>query len=167
MNPIICFIDDSEFEHDLVRREIAPQAEGITFVQAEAFEETVEILGDRVPALFLLDLWGQDPDVPHPAITPREELEETAAGIPDLRSVFDGLETFPGDRTNEYLKRLFRIVDGWRTLFEGACARIGQNRKYGLGNLRMVRERFPGVPARLLHPKIPDQRRRRHVPCRV
>jgi len=148
MKPIIiCFIDDSDFEHDLVRHEIAPQAEGMTFLQTTTFEEAVEGLGEQQPALFLLDLWGQDPDVTHPEITPREELEETAARIPDLESVFHGLDTFSGDSTNEYLKRLFRIVDGWRTLFEGACARIGQNRKYGLRNLRLARERYPEAAA--------------------
>lgn len=147
MRPVICFIDDSDFEHELVRQEIAPQADRYAFIQAATFDEAVELLGLNSPALFLLDLWGQDPDVADPVITPKETLLEEAARIPDLNSVFHGLDEFPGDRNNEYLKRLFRIVDGWRTLFEGACARVGQNRKYGLANLRRARERFPGVPA--------------------
>ncbi len=147
MTPIICFIDDSDFEHDLVRREIAPQAETFTFVQAYTFEEAVEKLASADPALFLLDLWGQDPDVPEPVITPKEALAEKASGIPSLESVFQDLDTFPGDRSNEYLKRLFRIVDGWRTLFEEACAGVGQNRKYGLANFSLARERYPSVPA--------------------
>jgi len=147
MKPVICFIDDSDFEHGLVRQEIAPQAEGFDFVQAKDFEEAASILEQKVPALFLLDLWGQDPDVTKPVITPKDDLEQEAAAIPDLSSVFDGLDSFPGDRNNEYLKRLFRIVDGWRGLFERACAGVGQNRKYGLTNLKKVRDRYPGVPA--------------------
>jgi len=38
-------------------------------------------------------------------------------------------------------------VDRWRNLFEEVCDRIGQNGKYGLGNLRQVRKDYPGVPA--------------------
>jgi DNA-binding NarL/FixJ family response regulator len=147
VRPAICFIDDSDFEHDLVRAEIAPQSESHAFVQAHTFEEAEERLGPAAPSLFLLDLWGQDPDVPEPVITPLETLQERAAAIPDLESVYQGLDAFPGDRNNEYLKRLFRIVDGWRNLFEAACAGVGQNRKYGLRNLALARERYPGVPA--------------------
>ena len=147
MRPAICFIDDSDFEHGLVRREIAPRSAVYAFVQAHTFEEAETLLGSARPALYLLDLWGQDPDVPEPTITPQAVLEEQAAAIPDLDSVYRDLETFPGDRNNEYLKRLFRIVDGWRNLFETACAGVGQNRKYGLRNLSLARERHPGVPS--------------------
>lgn len=147
MNPLICFIDDSDFEHELVRQEIAPQAPGYAFLQAYTFEDAMKGLGSCPPALFLLDLWGQDPDVAEPVITPKPSLAQTASRIPGLDSVFDGLDVFPGDRPNEYLKRLFRIVDGWRDLFEEACAAVGQNRKYGLANLRRARETYPGVPA--------------------
>ncbi len=147
MKPAVCFIDDSDFEHELVRSEIAPQSEVYTFVQAYTFEEAVERLGSIRPAVFLLDLWGQDPDVAEPVITPRDALEQKAASIPSLDSVFRGLDAFSGDRNNEYLKRLFRIVDGWRSLFETACDGVGQNRKYGLANLAMARKRYPGVPA--------------------
>ena len=55
MEPIICFIDDSDFEHDLVREEIAPCAPEFTFVQAHTFDQAREKLGARVPILFLLD----------------------------------------------------------------------------------------------------------------
>ncbi|MBN2124610.1 MAG: hypothetical protein JW821_09980 [Deltaproteobacteria bacterium] len=146
MELIICFIDDSDFEHDLVRNEIAPAAPELTFVQAYTFDEAKEILGDRIPVLFLLDLWGQDPDVPRPVITPKDELAERLSGLRNLDWVYEGIEDVPGDRTNEYLKRLFTIVDGWRNLFEEACGRIGQNRKYGLANLGQVRIRYPDVP---------------------
>ena len=145
--PIICFIDDSDFEHDLVRNEIAPSAPDVLFIQAYTFEETKQELMGRHPSLFLLDLWGQDPEVKDPYLTPKAELEERLAGFKTLDQVYDGLETFPGDQTNEYLKRLFTIVDSWRHLFETACDRIGQNRKYGLKNLKDARAYYPDVPA--------------------
>jgi DNA-binding NarL/FixJ family response regulator len=147
MDLIICFIDDSDFEHDLMKKEIAPHAPGLTFVQAYTFEEAQERLGGKIPILFLLDLWGQDPDIAGPSITPREELEAMVSGFMTLDDVCEGLESHEADRNNEYLKRLFTLVDAWRTLFERVCDRIGQNRKYGLANLGHVRGHYPGVSA--------------------
>jgi DNA-binding NarL/FixJ family response regulator len=147
MKQIICFIDDSKFEHDLVRNEIASCDPEMEFVQADTFEEVRDILGTKAPGLFLLDLWGKDEDVRAPYITPREELEKKIACFPTLDNVYGGLDDFEGDVINEYLKRLFAMVDSWRTVFEEACNRVGQNRKYGLSNLRQVRKHYPGVPA--------------------
>ncbi len=147
MNPLVCFIDDSPFEHDLVRNEIAPWARDLTFLQAFTFEEMTELLEDRNPSLFLLDLWGYDEEVERPFLTPEEELRERVSRFPTLDQAYKGLESFTGDVNNEYLKRLFTIVDSWRSLFEEVCARIGQNRKYGISNLRKARNAYPGVPA--------------------
>lgn len=147
MEPIICFIDDSSFEHELVRNEISPADNGLEFVQAYTFNEARDILGKRIPGLFLLDLWGQDMDVTQPYIVPREKLEEMSSGINSLDYVYDGLDNFKGDRTNEYLKRLFSIVGSWRSLFEYACSKIGQNNKYGIQNIKSVRAEYPGIPA--------------------
>jgi DNA-binding NarL/FixJ family response regulator len=144
---IICFIDDSDFEHDLVRNEIAPSAPDILFIQTYTFEEAKQKLENLHPSLFLLDLWGQDPEVKEPYLTPKTEIEERIAGFKTLDQVYDDLESFPGDQTNEYLKRLFTIVDSWRHLFEMVCDRIGQNRKYGIANLKDARATYPGVPA--------------------
>ena len=146
MRRIICFIDDSDFEHDLVRNEIAPSSPELTFIQAHTFEEARDFLGQEIPVLFLLDLWGQDADVKQPEMTSRRDLEMQVAGFKSLEEVFEGLEDFPGDKANEYLKRLFTVVDGWRRLFEDVCNRIGQNRKYGLANLEQARQHYPGVP---------------------
>ena len=147
MKPLVCFIDDSDFEHDLVRKEIAPNAPDLEFLQVFTFEEARESLGTEVPDLFLLDLWGKDEDVLEPSITPREKLEERIARFPTLDHVYEGLDDHNGEVTKEYLRRLFAIVDGWRTLFEGVCDRIGQNRKYGISNLKQVRKYYFGVPA--------------------
>lgn len=147
MDLVICFIDDSAFEHELVRNEIATADNVLKFVQAYTFDEARESLGERIPGLFLLDLWGQDMDVYNPSITPREKLEELASRFNTLDNVYNGLDGFQGDRANEYLKRLFSIVDSWRSLFEYACSKIGQNNKYGIKNLKRARKEYPGVPA--------------------
>lgn len=147
MRPVICFIDDSEFEHTLVRQEIAACAPDLEFVLAYTFKEAREALRLGRPGLFLLDLWGKDHSVTDPYLLPRDELERRIAAFPSLQDVFSGLEVAGGDITNEYLKRLFGIVDGWRSLFEEVCEKIGQNRKYGLHNLDMVRTHYPRVPA--------------------
>jgi hypothetical protein len=147
MKPIVCFIDDSDYEHDLVRTEVAPAAPEMEFLQTYTFDEARLALDQRTPSLFLLDLWGQDEAVLTPRLTPKPELQEQVAHFPSLDQVYDGLEGLEGDVHNIYLKRLFRIVDCWRTLFEEVCNRIGQNRKYGLSNLERVRLFYPGVPA--------------------
>lgn len=145
--PIICFIDDSEFEHDLVQNAIAQCSPGLEFISAYTFEEAREVLSERMPALFLLDLWGRDEEVREPYIPGKEELGQRIAQFPGLDSIYSGLDDFRGDVHNEYLKRLFAIVDGWRNLFEDVCGRIGQSRQYGLSNLRQARRHYPGVPA--------------------
>ncbi|MBU2499542.1 MAG: hypothetical protein KKE57_11635 [Proteobacteria bacterium] len=147
MDLIICFIDDSPFEHDLVRQEITPAAPYLTFVQAYTFEEAMKRIGREIPVLFLLDLWGPDETVKNPSMMPKDELEKRLSEFKTLDAVYHGLEEFRGDRANEYLKRLFAIVDSWRNLFEEVCGRVGQNRKYGLANLSRARKHFPGVPA--------------------
>jgi hypothetical protein len=131
MKPFICFIDDSGFEHDLVRDEIAPCGPDLVFIQAFTFEEAREKLGTKVHGLFLLDLWGKDEEVREPHISSKEELERRIAHFPTLDHVYEGLDDFKGDVNNEYLKRFFAIIDSWRSLFEEVCGKIGQNGKYG------------------------------------
>jgi DNA-binding NarL/FixJ family response regulator len=147
MDLIICFIDDSDFEHDLVRNEIAPCAPDITFVQAHTFREADGMLRKKIPGLFLLDLWGQDTKVSEPYLTPKEELEVMVSRFNTLDYVYAGLDDYGENRNNEYLKRLFAIVDSWRAMFEKVCERIGQNRAYGLENFRQARMHYPGIPA--------------------
>ncbi len=144
MKEIICFIDDSPFEHKLIKEIIAPTAPELKFIQAYTFEEAKRLLKDERPSLFLLDLWGQDKTVKEPYITPEQELKDMASKLPSIEEIYKDL-----DKTNfnDYLRRVFSIVDGWRKIFETLCSRIGQNRKYGLNNLMLVRKYYPGVPA--------------------
>jgi DNA-binding NarL/FixJ family response regulator len=143
----VCFIDDSDFEHELVRTEIAANTPDFEFVQTYTFDEARRALGSRIPVLFLLDLWGQDPAVAEPSITGQEALKTRIAEFKALDRVYDDIDPHRTDHINEYLKRLFTIVDGWRRLFEDVCDRAGQNRKYGLANLQDARTHYPGVPA--------------------
>jgi len=141
---IICFIDDSPFEHDLVKNEISPFAPDIDFVQAYTFEEAQNILHDKNPSLFLLDLWGQDNSVANPYIISKDDLNREISRLPLLEQVYENVDKLD---FNGYLRRIFSIVDGWRKIFELVCSHIGQNRKYGLNNLMLVRRYYPGVPA--------------------
>jgi len=147
MKDIICFIDDSGFEHDLLQNEIAPCAPDLEFVQACTFEQAREELVTKIPSLFLLDLWGKDETIGEPYFFSRKKIEEKIAGFPDLDYVYGDLGDLKENDPNEFLKRLFAIVDNWRSMFEEICALAGQNRKYGLSNLARVREHYPDIPA--------------------
>ncbi len=142
MKEIVCFIDDSPFEHELVRDIIAPSAPDLEFIQAYTFDEAREKLNEKRPSLFLLDLWGQDREVKNPSIIEKEEIEKMASRLPTLDQVYEGEPDI-----NEFLRRLFTIVDGWRKIFEAACSKAGQNRKYGLENLMLVRKHYPEAAA--------------------
>ena len=76
MGPVICFIDDSDFEHDLVRNVISPSAPDIDFIQAYTFDEARDLLRSKIPVLFLLDLWGRDMEVKRPYLMSKEELKK-------------------------------------------------------------------------------------------
>jgi len=143
MKDIVCFIDDSPFEHELVKNIIAPVAPDLEFLQAYTFDEIQSLLNGRTPSLFLLDLWGQDKDVKDPYIMPKEEVKKMADALPSLEEIYNNLGS---QDFNEYLRRIFTIVDGWRKIFETVCSKIGQNRKYGLRNMILARKHYPDVP---------------------
>jgi len=147
MRPIFCFIDDSPFELEVFSQHIPVAAPGLEFILGSTYEEVRKKLGDRYPCLFLLDLYGRDPDLVSPGLPPREDLEARIQGHGSLQEVYAGLDDFPGDKINEFLKRLFHLVDPWRQLFYYASRAAGQNIKYGLGNLAAARREFPAAAA--------------------
>ena len=143
----ICFIDDSPFERDLFTR-VLGRTRNWDPVVAETFEQAREMLGERIPLLWLLDLWGNDPaGSARPKLMDPDDLERKAKRIPGPGYVWDGLEDFSGDRPNEYLKRFYTIVSGWSGLFLEAARAADQTRAYGLHNLARVRERYPETAA--------------------
>ena len=143
----VCFIDDSPFERDLFSR-VYGSAASWDLVVAETFDRAVEALAGRTPLLWLLDLWGNDPQgSASPRLLDSRELAAKAAAINTLEAVFAGLEEFPGDRPNEYLKRLYTIVSGWSELFMEAAKAADQTKAYGLFNLAQVRRHYPHTTA--------------------
>jgi hypothetical protein len=146
MLPIVCFIDDSSFELEIFSECFIPAAPGLDFVIGHDYEQVKAELGDRQPCLFLLDLYGQDPDL-NPGMPSKDELKKAMAGFSSLDDVYQGLDDFPGDKTNEFLKRLFHLTDGYRRMFYQAARQAGQNLKYGLGNLDLARRDYPAASA--------------------
>lgn len=145
MPPIFCFIDDSSFELDLFARTLIPQAPDLEFVLGQSYGQVREKLGERHPCLFLLDLYGADPNLSESRLPSREELEGEIAGFGGLDEVYQGLADYRGDRTNEFLKRLFRLTDQWRNLFHRVSRLAGQNINYGLENLMAARRDYPAA----------------------
>ncbi|MDY6851576.1 MAG: hypothetical protein SV487_05830 [Thermodesulfobacteriota bacterium] len=145
MLPIVCFIDDSPFELEVFERNIIPASSGMEFILGSTYDEVRRELEERYPCLFLLDLYGRDSTMAAPGIPSREEMESEIKSFASLDSVYDGLDDFPGDKTNEFLKRLFHITDPWRRLFYQASRTAGQNIKYGLGNLAAAGRDFPAT----------------------
>ena len=147
MSPIFCFIDDSAFELDVFLNDLAPLIKGVEFMVGADYESVRRQVGRRYPCLFLLDLYGRDPELPVRAIPDRAGLESRLMNMGSLDNVYNGLEQASGDPTNEYLKRLFHLADEWRKLFHQTAGAAGQNTKYGLGNLKKARHDFPAAAA--------------------
>ena len=147
MLPIFCFIDDSPFELDVFLTSIAPKARNIEVITGHTYGAIKEQLGDRYPCLFLLDLYGRDEKAGPASIPPLPEIEKEISAFKSLQDVYEGLDHFPGDRTNEYLKRLFHLTDSWRDLFYKASRKAGQNINYGLCNLESVQRDYPAAAA--------------------
>ena len=143
----VCFIDDSPFERDLFAR-VYGSTPGWDPVVAETFAQAREMLGNRIPLLWLLDLWGNDPlGSAEPELISPQELARKAAQIRNLESVWEGLDGFQGDVPNEFLKRFYSVLSGWSTLFLETAALADQTRAYGLYNLSQVRRHYPDTVA--------------------
>lgn len=143
----VCFIDDSPYERNLFDQ-VYGQLGSWELVIAETFDQAREKLGERIPLIWLLDLWGNDPlGSAQPQLIGRDVLTAKAGEINTLGAVFEGLEEFPGDKPNEYLKRFYTIVSGWSGLFLEAAKAADQTVAYGLYNLARVREHYPGTTA--------------------
>ena len=145
MPPVFCFIDDSAFELDVFARGIATSASQLEFILASTYDEVKQQLDGRYPCLFLLDLYGRDPSLTDTGIMGRTEIEAKVKSFGDISSVYRELDQFSGDKTNEFLKRLYHITDPWRQLFHYASRKAGQNTKYGLNNLSSVHRDFPAA----------------------
>ncbi len=150
--PVYCFIDDSPFELKLFKNVIAPHRPDIQFIYADTYLKCEKQLSDSglYPALFILDLYGREGLKESLKLPPQELLEQQIKNIPGLDIAYDGLGKYDRDKNlqaNEFLKRLFSILNEWRQLFSDQCANLDQGSQYGINNLLHVKRNYPTVAA--------------------
>ncbi len=150
--PVYCFIDDSPFELQLFKDVIETVSPGIQFVYASTYDECHRQLDEQklYPSLFILDLYGREGLQEDVSIPNKEMLEAQIEKIPDLNVAYDGLEKYNRDKNlqaNEFLKRLFSILNEWRNLFSEQCASLDQGSQFGINNLLSVRQDYSPVTA--------------------
>jgi len=150
--PGYCFIDDSPFELKLFGDVIESRFPGIHFIYAGTYDECQRLLDEQklYPSLFILDLYGREGIQEDVRIPQKELLEARIDKIPSLNVAYDGLEKLNSDKNlqaNEFLKRLFSILNEWRSLFADQCASLDQGSRFGINNLQSVRQDYPSVTA--------------------
>lgn len=148
--PVYCFIDDSPFELKLFKDVIESHSPGIQFIYAATYDECHSRLDEQklYPSLFILDLYGREGVQENVCIPQKESLQPRINVIPDLNIVYDNLEKYDYDKNlqaNEYLKRLFSILNAWRNLFSEQCTNLDQGSRFGINNLLRVRKNYPSV----------------------
>jgi len=150
--PVYCFIDDSPFELKLFSDVIETRFPGIHFLYAGTYDECHRLLDEQnlYPSLFILDLYGREGIQGDVCIPRKELLEARIDEIPNLNVAYDGLEKHNSDKNlqaNEFLKRLFSILNEWRNLFADQCASLDQGSRFGINNLQSVRQDYPTATA--------------------
>ena len=150
--PVYCFIDDSPFELKLFSDVIETRFPGIHFLYAGTYDECHRLLDEQklYPSLFILDLYGREGIQEEVHIPQQELLEARIDEIPNLNVAYDGLEKHNNDKNlqaNEFLKRLFSILNEWRNLFADQCASLDQGSRFGINNLQSVRQDYPTATA--------------------
>lgn len=167
--PIFCFIDDSPFERALFLEVFPRHAPHLRFITAHTFGECEAMLRhDGVePALFILDLYGPTGATASP-VPEQAELARQTQGFVTLDEVYRNLEQYRAElQVNEFLKRLFAIVEQWRHLFREHAAALDQSRQYGVANLNVAKARYPQTPAVMYTRKgiFPDAVALWHLAC--
>ncbi len=150
--PVYCFIDDSPFELKLFKDVIEASNPGIQFIYANTYAECDCQLTELVlyPSLFILDLYGRERLHENINIPQKSLLEEQIKNIPNLDVAYDGLEKYESDKdlqANEFLKRLFSILNKWKEFFSDQCTSLDQGNEYGINNFLSVRKNYPTVTA--------------------
>ena len=150
--PVYCFIDDSSWERELFHNAIELRFSKIQFICVSTYRDCQQQLEKQklYPSLFILDLYGREGQRTGVKIPQKEQLLVQINNIPNIDAVFKGLEKFTVNKdllVNEYLKRLFAIVNEWRNLFSIQCANLDQGSQFGINNLTNVRRDYPGVAA--------------------
>lgn len=143
MQPVFCFIDDARFELENFQQNAAPAFGRARFVYAQTFEQARQALAGQTPLLFLLDIYGSDPQVSEPAIPAASQLAQALGPGESLEALYADLAQAGDGAGNLYLRRLYSRVECWQRAFLGAVASLGQGRAYGLHNLQEARRHFP------------------------
>lgn len=147
MQPIFCFIDDSDFELDNFREHAAPAFQGVEFVYACDFDDAQRKLEDRRCLCFLLDIYGGSPkqdagDLPAP-----DQLAPALGKGFDINQLYSELEGEGRERANQFLRRLYGRVQEAQSAFSAAAQTLGQSSAFGLGSLALVRQHYPWAAA--------------------
>ena len=150
--PVYCLIDDSPFELKLFKDVFGNRYSGIQFVYAGTYDECNRQLDElkRYPTLFILDLYGREGLQDNVCIPRKDLLEARIEKIPNLNAAYDGLEQYNCDKNlqaNEFLKRLFSILNEWRNIFSAQCSSLNQGSRFGINNLLRVRQNYPTATA--------------------
>jgi len=150
--PVYCFIDDSPFELKLFKDVIEIRYPDIHFIYANTYDECHRQLEELslYPSLFILDLYGREGLQTDVEIPQKEMLEARVENIPGIEIAYDCLDKYEGDKNlqvNEFLKRLFSILNEWKNIFSDQCAGLDQGSQYGINNLLLVRKDYPNVAA--------------------
>lgn len=150
--PVYCFIDDSPFELKLFKDVIETRYTDIYFIYANTYDECHRQLKKLklYPSLFVLDLYGREGRQTNIDIPQKEILQTRVENIPGIETAYDGLNKYESDKNlqaNEFLKRLFAILNEWRNIFSDQCAILDQGSQYGINNLLLVRKEYPDVAA--------------------
>ena len=150
--PVYCFIDDSPFELKLFKDVIETRFAGIHFIYASTYDECHGQLDEQnlYPSLFILDLYGREGIQADVSIPRKELLEARIDKMPNLNIAYDGLEKYNSDKdlqANEFLKRLFSILNEWRKVFSDQCASLDQGSRFGINNLLSVKQNYSTVTA--------------------
>jgi hypothetical protein len=146
MKPLFCFIDDTSFERENFRAHALEGFARVEFVIADSFAHAEEMIGDRLPLCFLLDIYGLDPEagaVPSELRPPEiARLAEVLGPAASLEECYVGLEPTT-EGANVFLRRVYAQVERWQRAFLLAVAGVGQGLAYGSYNLARARERYP------------------------
>lgn len=146
MRPLFCFIDDTSFERENFRAHALEGFARVELVIADSFAQAREMIGERQPLCFLLDIYGLDPEAnvdpadlrpPEPA-----RLAEILGQAPELEALYAGIAPTP-EGANAFLRRLYAQVERWQRAFLLAAGGVGQGRAYGLYNLAQARQHYP------------------------
>jgi DNA-binding NarL/FixJ family response regulator len=143
MQPIFCFIDDSDFELDNFREHAAPAFKGVEFVYACDFDDAQRKLEDRRCLCFLLDIYGGSPKQDAGDLPAADQLAPALGKGFDIGQLYSGLEGEGAERANQFLRRLYGRVQEAQSAFSAAAQALGQSPAFGLGSLALVRQHYP------------------------